>query len=776
MAYFQTFDEALRNAGFRERDQQRAVFDAFRAGKHIILHAPTGWGKTFAVTAALAGGHAIYSLPLRVLVDSLVESVEDWLPIHCAAHHGNRREHELLDKGEDIQRPIDLVFTTLDQTLSAFLGIPIGVSLRQGNVLPAVIDASHLIFDEFHLFDPERSLAIALLALQRSTQNGIILTATLSDEMITFLEEELKRSPIGQQNGVAVIRGNRPFENLKEIGRGDGLDSPDALEIGQRTLIIRNQIDWAKQTARELRKKYPTKEVYLLHSELLSDDRQRIEKAVRNVFGENSKTSAILVATQVVEAGIDISCDVLHTDACPPDAFIQRAGRCARYVGEKGVIYWHPAKSTMPYRNREAEITALDAFLGNGCLLTPKKEEEIVNLTAERDRLIGQRFRENYSQRVVDDARVSQDYSLYDTFIRDINSINVAVGDDPKRRRKYISISRGKFMGNGVYSQLPATFFRYDSERKEYVSTENVRQADFALLDPEHIGYSGDYGLNFDGTGGEEAFLDEQERTRTAYKYTLESYEQHIRLLWKKKSVVRWMIDKLGQHLSREYGGDGMAAAEMLVDFVIWAHDLGKLDRQWQAAHGVPPEGVPPEAFPPEARPSGPAPIAHSESDEQSPYCRQKPPPSHAWVSAWAVREYLQRFCGSIQDECKRVALFKAIYWAISDHHGYSQQLSLDRHHAYDLGHLAYLDAISQKEPWVQYRWGAAALTPAIDHTERGQVYQIRTTQDRLEATDDLTTYFMLSYILRRCDQLATAEISQVEQHESTPASNHHFV
>lgn len=43
----QTFQEALNKADFPSgREKQEKVFDAFRAGKHVILKAPTGWGKT----------------------------------------------------------------------------------------------------------------------------------------------------------------------------------------------------------------------------------------------------------------------------------------------------------------------------------------------------------------------------------------------------------------------------------------------------------------------------------------------------------------------------------------------------------------------------------------------------------------------------------------------------------------------------------------------------------------------------------------------------------
>ena len=767
MAHFQSFDDALRYAGFVERDKQREVFDAFRAGKHVILHAPTGWGKTFAVSAALEAGHAIYSLPLRVLVDSLVAGVRKQTPKRCAAQHGNRREHNMLDtirepKGQPPQSDVELVFTTLDQTLSAFLGIPIGVSLRQGNVLPAVVDASHLVFDEFHLFDPQRSLTVALLALQRSAQNGVLLTATLSDVMIGFLQEELRRSPVGRQRGVAVIRGKRPFVNTKVVRRGSGFEDLGAFELGSRTLVIHNQIEWAKRTAQALRTRHPDRNVYLLHSELLPDDRQRIEEAVRTAFGEGSDASAILVATQVVEAGLDITCDVMHTDACPPDSFIQRAGRCARYENEKGIIYWHPTESEWPYRNRKGEIDALDRFLGGECDLTPETEQDITNLTAERDRKIAEWFRADDRHQMVNEVRVSQDYSKYAEYIRDINNVNVAVGDDPKKRRTYISISPGKLIG-GVYKDLPVNFYRYDSETKEHVTTDRPASADFALLDPEHVGYRGDYGLDTERFGGEEAFLDEGARTRTTFRYELESYEQHIRLLWEKKPLVGWMIEKLGEHLAREHGiasVEGRKAAEMLVDFVIWAHDLGKLDREWQAAHGVSPTGVPDEDAP-----TGGYPIAHSDDDEDSPYRRQRRPPSHAWVSAWAVRDYLRdTLCRGNE------RLSKAISWAISDHHGYSHQLSLERHHVYCLDHLMYVDAISQQEPWVQYGWSSNLLQTAVTQSEAHAAGSWRqSTAGRRDANTDNTTYFMLSYVLRRCDQFATAEVSHTEEEKIKP-------
>ena len=78
----------------------------------------------------------------------------------------------------------------------------------------------------------------------------------------------------------------------------------------------------------------PSIEVMLLHSRFFKEDRHRKEEQLRSLFDRNSSGQAILVATQVIEAGLDISCEQLHTELCPMNALIQRSGRCARFEGE----------------------------------------------------------------------------------------------------------------------------------------------------------------------------------------------------------------------------------------------------------------------------------------------------------------------------------------------------------------------------------------------------------------------------------------------------------
>jgi CRISPR-associated endonuclease/helicase Cas3 len=75
----------------------------------------------------------------------------------------------------------------------------------------------------------------------------------------------------------------------------------------------------------------------------------------------------IVVATQVVEAGIDLSARVLVTEAAPWPSLVQRAGRCNR-TGRIGdaELWWLPPARHLPYEEVDvaATIAELEALEG----------------------------------------------------------------------------------------------------------------------------------------------------------------------------------------------------------------------------------------------------------------------------------------------------------------------------------------------------------------------------------------------------------------------------
>jgi len=82
--------------------------------------------------------------------------------------------------------------------------------------------------------------------------------------------------------------------------------------------------------------------VTLLHGRLREDvKRQRVK---------DIDEAKVVVATQVVEAGIDKNFDILITDPCPLDRLIQRAGRIARFrESASGKIYVIELVDDEPY-------------------------------------------------------------------------------------------------------------------------------------------------------------------------------------------------------------------------------------------------------------------------------------------------------------------------------------------------------------------------------------------------------------------------------------------
>jgi CRISPR-associated helicase Cas3/CRISPR-associated HD domain protein len=75
---------------------------------------------------------------------------------------------------------------------------------------------------------------------------------------------------------------------------------------------------------------------------------------------QNENEGKILVATQVVEASLDLDADILFTEICPLDSLVQRMGRVARrYFYINGKVY---NKSNNEEKSLEREFKAFDEY------------------------------------------------------------------------------------------------------------------------------------------------------------------------------------------------------------------------------------------------------------------------------------------------------------------------------------------------------------------------------------------------------------------------------
>jgi CRISPR-associated endonuclease/helicase Cas3 len=247
---------------------------------------------------------------------------------------------------EDRKLEGNLIFTTVDQTLSNFLNIPYALSLSQGNVNAGAVLSSYLVFDELHLYEPDKMLptVLHLLKMLQRVVPFVVMTATLSPPMVEALAEILDAEALVlSQREAADIPSQMKTRRMHVVDHT--LNAKDVLANHRsRSVAICNTVDRAQSLYRELRGQAGADiTVRLLHSRFLQGDRRMSETWLEREFGADTgkrqTESAILVATQVVEVGLDITSDALHTELAPAASVIQRAGRCARRAGEEGDVY-----------------------------------------------------------------------------------------------------------------------------------------------------------------------------------------------------------------------------------------------------------------------------------------------------------------------------------------------------------------------------------------------------------------------------------------------------
>ena len=91
--------------------------------------------------------------------------------------------------------------------------------------------------------------------------------------------------------------------------------------------MIRNRVKDATALFESLQKKKQHPPLSLLHSRFRPADRARV---LEEALAEPNDEGRVVVTTQVVEAGVDISCATLFTDVAPWSSLVQRFGRCNR--------------------------------------------------------------------------------------------------------------------------------------------------------------------------------------------------------------------------------------------------------------------------------------------------------------------------------------------------------------------------------------------------------------------------------------------------------------
>jgi CRISPR-associated endonuclease/helicase Cas3 len=380
---------------------QIEIAKALKSEKSILLRAPTGSGKTEAVLIPFLvqflennfyiAPRLIYVLPIRVLVNNVAQRIRKYAEkisplISIKIQHGDIPDAPFFIA--------DIVITTLDQFVYGFAR----ASQQVGHHIdmPAgAIASSLVVFDEAHMYRDEFTFSIMraiMEILYESKIPFVVMTATMPESLEKSLFENIKdyAKIIGEDvvsSKLHIKICDEPLYANNEVNIDDEL----LRKIKKKkTLIVLNQVKRAQKVYEEIKEiknrlGLSESQIVLLHSRFTKKDRERHENTALSLIPhkENEKIKipegvGIVVSTQVLEAGIDFSAELLLTEIAPADCLVQRAGRCARYEGEEGEMIIFPVedeKGHKPYEKEHLERTI--NWIKENPKLNIKKFEEV---------------------------------------------------------------------------------------------------------------------------------------------------------------------------------------------------------------------------------------------------------------------------------------------------------------------------------------------------------------------------------------------------------------
>jgi CRISPR-associated endonuclease/helicase Cas3 len=344
-----------------------------------LVHAPTGAGKT--ATAVLGWLHRrrfasedvrkatprrlVYCLPMRTLVEQTAASARHWLNnLDLMAEVG---VHKLLGGDADDDWALHperdaVLIGTQDMLLSRALNRgyaqgrfrwPIDFGLLNNDCL--------WVFDELQLMGSGVSTSAQLAGLRESLRGfgpgcaSVWMSATLDRKWLSTVDfrdrvealrelrlsnAELTTGELGKRMKAAKVMHATGAVGEKNYGKAVADLVRGAHLAGALSLVVLNTVARAKAVFASLQKiKGLAADLMLIHSRFRPAEREVLNGRLTEEPGRHGR---IVVGTQVVEAGVDISARVLFTELAPWPSLVQRFGRCHRYgeLDEPGVVFW----------------------------------------------------------------------------------------------------------------------------------------------------------------------------------------------------------------------------------------------------------------------------------------------------------------------------------------------------------------------------------------------------------------------------------------------------
>ncbi len=404
MTDFDAWFQRLTGTASPPHDWQRSLA-ATAEPRSRLIRVPTGMGKTLGVLAAWAWHRLerrddawprrlVWCLPMRVLVEQTEAVAREALGRvralwDGAGDHGGQVGVHLLMGGADAggdwhlyPEECAVLVGTQDMLLSRALNRGYACGRARWPLEFGLLSHDALwVMDEVQLMDVGLSTGAQLQAyFDEDAAKGFRprhtwwMSATLQPAWLKSVDTrprhgEWTREPVSipAERRAAALGSAVKRLALDDVASGDAKGLAERVlaqhrslaagEYGRITLVVCNTVDRASTTFDALRRQAPAQELHLVNSRFRPAERA----GWRSFLSRDACVAGadrIVVATQVVEAGVDVSAGCVVTDLAPWPSLVQRFGRCARYGGDGLCLVLDRGrddKDALPYSAREIE-------------------------------------------------------------------------------------------------------------------------------------------------------------------------------------------------------------------------------------------------------------------------------------------------------------------------------------------------------------------------------------------------------------------------------------